>query len=367
MSNQFQKATKKRAKARVAIDGPSGAGKTFSALIAARVLAEGGKIAVIDTERGSASLYSDKFNFDVLELETFSPQLYINAIEAAEAEGYAVIVIDSLSHAWEGEGGALDLVDKAAKRSQSGNSFTAWKDVTPLQRKMVDTILQSRCHVVVTMRSKMEYVQEKDERTNKTTIRKVGMAPIQRQGMEYEFTIVADMDIDHNLSISKSRCEALADAVVNKPDDKFFKKLLDWLNDGAASAPSSAAERVPASPVPSPAAPAKPADAVPSTQPAATTTPATPITNATPTDPNILALAAHWPADAKVSWEMAQTVTSSDKKKTPYVQIPAEKLVHIINSITTKLRANNLTPEERAEIQLKHDTARTLLQIHAAA
>lgn len=232
MAIQFVKATKKQAKARLAFDGPSGSGKTYSSLIAATALAEGGKIAVIDTERGSASLYSDKFNFDVLELDTYSPQLYIDAINAAEEAGYAVIVIDSLSHAWEGEGGALDLVDKAAKRSQSGNSFTAWKDVTPLQRKLVDTMLSSKAHVIVTMRSKMDYVQERDERTGKTVIRKVGLAPVQRQGMEYEFTIVADMDTDHNLSISKSRCEFLADAVVSKPDAKFWAKLVDWLNSG---------------------------------------------------------------------------------------------------------------------------------------
>ena len=233
MTLTFTKATKKRSKARVAIDGPSGSGKTYTSLIAATVLAQGGKIAVIDTERGSASLYSDKFNFDVLELvDTFSLQLYIDAIMAAEDAGYSVIVIDSLSHAWEGEGGALDMVDRAAKRSQSGNSYMAWKDVTPLQRKLVDTMLKSKSHIIATMRSKMDYVQEKDERTGKTTIRKVGMAPIQRQGMEYEFTIVADMDIDHNLMVSKSRCEVMADAVVNKPNEKFFETLLNWLNDG---------------------------------------------------------------------------------------------------------------------------------------
>lgn len=233
MTMQFTKATKKRAKARVAIDGPSGAGKTYTALIAATVLADGGRVAVIDTERGSASLYSDEFNFDVIELNEFHPQHYIDAIEAAEAAGYAVLVIDSLSHAWEGEGGALDLVDRAAKRSQAGNSYTAWKDVTPLHRRMVDAMLQSQLHIVATMRSKMDYVQEKDERTNKTVIRKVGMAPIQRQGTEYEFTLVCDIDIDHNLVVTKSRCKPLADKVEQKPGAKFFKTFLDWLNSGA--------------------------------------------------------------------------------------------------------------------------------------
>lgn len=229
---QFKKATKRQAKARIAIDGPSGSGKTYSALIAAQVLARGGQVAVVDTERGSASLYADLFEFDVLELDRFDPRVYVEAIQAAEEAGYAVIVLDSLSHAWEGEGGALDLVDDASKRSKSGNSFTAWKDVTPLHRRLVDAMLQSKAHVIATMRTKMEYVQEKDERTGKTVIRKVGMAPIQRQGIEYEFTIVGDMDIEHNLIISKSRCAEMADAVVSKPDAKFWKRFADWLNSG---------------------------------------------------------------------------------------------------------------------------------------
>jgi hypothetical protein len=239
---QFQKATKKRSKLRLALTGPSGSGKTYTALIAAQAVAEGGRVAVIDTERGSASLYSDKFDFDVLELDTFHPQHYIDAIHAAEEAGYAVVVIDSLSHAWEGEEGALELVDQAAARNR-GNSYVAWRDVTPLQRKMVDAMLQSPCHVVATMRSKMEYVQEKDEK-GKTNIRKVGMAPIQRAGVEYEFTFVGDMDVDHTLVVSKSRCDLVADAVVKRPTAEFFGKVLDWLNSGepAPERPQTPAE-----------------------------------------------------------------------------------------------------------------------------
>ncbi|MGE5224319.1 MAG: ATP-binding protein [Omnitrophica WOR_2 bacterium] len=230
MSYIFQKATKRKLKLRLAIDGPSGSGKTYTALEAATAIANGGRIAVIDTERGSASLYSDKFNFDVLELETFSPQIYIDAIHAAEEEGYEVIIVDSLSHAWEGEGGALDMVDQATTRNR-GNAFLAWKEVTPIQRKLVDTLLRSPSHMIVTMRSKMDYVQEKDNQ-GKTVIRKVGMAPVQRQGIEYEFTIVGDMDLDHNMVISKSRCDLVADKIIKKPDGKFFKKIVDWLNSG---------------------------------------------------------------------------------------------------------------------------------------
>lgn len=232
MNFQFTKATRTRSKLRLALDGPSGSGKTYTSLIAATVMANGGRIAVIDTERGSASLYSDKFSFDVLELDTFSPEVYTRAIHAAEKAGYDVIVIDSLSHAWEGEGGALDLVDQAAARIR-GNSYAAWKDVTPLQRQMVDAMLQSPAHIIVTMRSKMDYVQDKDDK-GKTTIRKVGMAPVQRSGMEYEFTIVCDMDIDHKLIVSKSRCEVVADKVVTRPGDEFFEVIKTWLNEGEA-------------------------------------------------------------------------------------------------------------------------------------
>lgn len=255
----FVKAEKKQAKLRLAIDGPSGSGKTYTALIAATALARGGKIAVIDTERGSASLYADQFEFDVAELNTFSPQNYIDAIDMAEKAGYAVVVIDSLSHAWEGEGGALDMVDAATARSQSKNSYFAWRDVTPLHRKLVDAMLQSKCHIIATMRSKTEYVIEEVERNGKKTQipRKVGTAPIQRAGMEYEFTIVGDMDLDHRLVISKSRMASLADDVVVKPDAKWFGQIVDWLNSGA---PASEPQRTPD----------------PQTQPAAATPPQKP-------------------------------------------------------------------------------------------
>lgn len=231
---QFTKATKKQVKARIAIDGPSGSGKTYTSLIAAKALAGNGRIAVIDTERGSASLYSDKFDFDVLELNPpYSPNVYQGAIKAAENGGYSVIVIDSLSHAWEGEGGALDMADDATKRQKTPNSYTAWREVTPVHRAMVDAILQSKCHVIVTMRSKMEYVQEKDA-NGRTVINKVGMAPIQRSGMEYEFTIVGDMDLDNTLVISKTRFEPYNGLVQKKPGITFFKPFVEWLNSGKA-------------------------------------------------------------------------------------------------------------------------------------
>ncbi|MDF2439183.1 MAG: hypothetical protein JWN98_167, partial [Abditibacteriota bacterium] len=182
MSMSFQKATKRSARLRMALIGVAGAGKTYTALNIAKHL--GGSVAVIDTERGSASKYSDMFDFDVLELEVFSPQMYVDAIQAAEEAGYEVLVIDSLSHAWTGKGGALEQVDRSAKRSQSGNTFGAWRNVTPLHNAMVDAIINTKMHVITTMRAKSGYVQEKDEKTGMVTVRKVGLAPVQRDGLE---------------------------------------------------------------------------------------------------------------------------------------------------------------------------------------
>ncbi len=243
----FRPATKTQARLRLALDGPSGSGKTYTALVAAFVMAgEKGRVAMIDTERGSGSKYADRFPpYDVLELSTFSPKLYTEAIQAAGEAGYDVLIIDSLSHAWEGEDGALDMVDTIAARG-GGNSYTAWRDVTPLHRRMVDAILQSPCHVIVTMRSKMEYVLEPDSR-GKVVPKKVGLAPIQRQGMEYEFDIVADLDISHNIVVSKSRCPAVDGLREALPGAKTFEPIRDWLQDGAP-----AQDPTPSSPPPGP-------------------------------------------------------------------------------------------------------------------
>lgn len=232
MAIAFRKAVKSQSKLRLALIGPSGSGKTYTALSVARGL--GQKVAVIDTEHGSASKYADQFGFDVLELETFSPATYVQAIQAAEAAGYEVVVIDSLSHAWMGKDGALELVDKATARSKSGNSYTAWREVTPQHNQMIDAIVRSKCHIVATMRAKTEYLQEKDDRSGKTVIRKVGLAPVQRDGMEYEFDLVGDIDHEHRLVVTKSRIASLADAVIPKPGAEFAATLRDWLNSGEA-------------------------------------------------------------------------------------------------------------------------------------
>ena len=234
MSLSFQKASKKSAKLRMALIGVAGSGKTYTALNIAKHL--GGPVAVIDTEHGSASKYSDLFQFDVLELETFSPQTYIEAIRAADEAGYKVLIIDSLSHAWTGKEGALEQVDRVAKRQQSGNTFGAWRDVTPMHNSMVDTIIASRLHVIATMRAKTEYVQEKNDKTGRTTVRKVGMAPVQRDGLEYEFDVVADLDQDNNLIVGKTRCSAIAGQVMPKAGKEIAAKLSAWLSDSGAAA-----------------------------------------------------------------------------------------------------------------------------------
>jgi len=241
---QFRKATKEQLKLRMALIGPAGSGKTYSALNIAQHL--GKRIAVIDTEHGSASKYAGLFAFDVVELDSFHPQNYIAGIQAAEHAGYDVLIIDSLSHAWMGKDGALELVDRAAKRSPSGNSFAAWRDVTPLHNQLIEAMLGARLHLIVTMRSKMEYVQDKDEK-GRTQIRKVGLQPVQRDGLEYEFDVVADLDTENTFIVGKTRCPQLTGVIVPRPGKEVADTLLAWLTDGAPPA------ELPKAPTPQPA------------------------------------------------------------------------------------------------------------------
>jgi len=192
----------------------------------------GGKIAVIDTERGSAAKYSDLFDFDVLNLEDFHPDNYIEAMKAAEKAGYDILVIDSTTHEWNGKNGILELHEAAVQRSRSKNSYTAWAEVTPLHNKFIDAILNSKCHIIASVRSKTDYVQDKDQ-NGKTEIRKVGMASIQREGFDYEYDIMIEMDLNHNGVIMKTRCAALDGKVFKRPGREFAEILNAWLSDGA--------------------------------------------------------------------------------------------------------------------------------------
>ena len=185
--SQFHKAERKRGKLRLAIAGPAGSGKTYSALLIAFGI--GGKVAFIDTERGSGELYDHLREYDACTLEApFEPKKYVAAIKAAEEAGYDTIIIDSLTHAWAGTGGLLDRHGMIADKS--GNSWAAWRMVTPQHNELVDALLQSTCHIIATMRSKMEYA---GGRRRQKEVKSWACRPFS-DGMEYEFTVFADID-----------------------------------------------------------------------------------------------------------------------------------------------------------------------------
>lgn len=230
---QFTKAVRQKARLRLALSGPSGSGKTWGALTLAKGL--GGKIAVIDTERGSASLYEHLADFDVLNLDApFTPERYIAAIKAAEAGDYNVLIIDSITHEWNGVGGCLELVDEIARARYKGNSWSAWNDVTPRHRALLDTILQSPLHVIVTMRSKTETAQT--EENGRKRIVKLGMKAEQRDGFEYEMTVVLDIVHDgHYATASKDRTGLFTDKDPAPITEATGAALRKWLESGVAT------------------------------------------------------------------------------------------------------------------------------------
>jgi hypothetical protein len=213
----FKKATKNKIKIRLALSGASGSGKTYSALSIASHIAK--PIALIDTERGSSQKYADKFDFDVCELTDFHPSRYIEAIQTAEQAGYSTIVIDSLSHAWYWE------LDAAASQR---NSFTGWKNVRPLERKLIDAIVGCRAHVIATMRTKTEWVIETNSK-GKAEPRKIGTTPVQTSSIEYEFDIAGEISQEHILTITKSRCSELADSNFLNPGKDVAVILNEWI------------------------------------------------------------------------------------------------------------------------------------------
>lgn len=232
---KFVKALRKKAKLRLALTGPSGSGKTYGALEIAKGL--GGKTAVIDTEKGSASLYSDRFDFDVLELDPpFTPERFIEAIGAAQEAGYDNLIIDSITHEWSGSGGCLELLDGIAKAKYRGNTWSAWSDITPRHNAFLDAILRSDLHIIATMRSKTETAQV-DKGNGKKGVDKLGMKSEQRDGVEYEFTTVLDLNHEtHTAMASKDRTGLFSNAEVTQLNESTGKKLMDWLNDGRTKA-----------------------------------------------------------------------------------------------------------------------------------
>lgn len=222
----FQKAVKSKSKLRCALFGPSGSGKTYSALSIASGM--GGKIAVIDSERGSASKYADKFDFDVVDLNKKDIDEYVeNIIEAGKA-GYNVLIIDSLSHAWQE---LLTEVEQIANARYRGNTWSAWSEGTPKQRKLIDAILSSPCHIMATMRSKTEWQTTSDNGGKSRPVR-VGLAPEQGKGIEYEFDLLLEVSTEHIGNVIKDRTGKFQDKLIEKPGPEFGRELISWLSDG---------------------------------------------------------------------------------------------------------------------------------------
>lgn len=222
----FRKAERKQSYLKIALTGPSGSGKTYSALLMASGM--GKKIAMLDTENGSGELYSDIYNYDI---ETITPPFthtkYIEVIKEAQNAGYDVLIIDSLTHVWSGSGGLLEQQEQIARTKYKGNTWAAWKDITPMHDALVQAILQSKIHIIATMRSKQDYIQTEDKK-----IKKVGMAPQQREGMDYEFTIVFDIDREkHEATASKDRTK-IFDNVIEVITADTGRRIMEWSRNG---------------------------------------------------------------------------------------------------------------------------------------
>ena len=218
----FTRAERKRAKARILIEGPSGSGKSYSAIRLAKGI--GGKIAAIDTEHGSLSMYSDLGEFDVMELSApFSPDRYCAAIREAEQAGYDVLIIDSITHEWSGEGGCLDIKDKLPGVSD----WAKWAKLTPMHQRFIETMLQSPLHIIATVRSKTEWTLDENKP------KKVGTSPQQRDGMDFEFTMVFSVQAgNHVASVTKDRT-AQFDGYLEVISETTGKRISDWLGSGA--------------------------------------------------------------------------------------------------------------------------------------
>ncbi len=217
----FQKATKTNSKLRLAITGTAGSGKTYGALLIAQGL--GGNIAMIDSENGSGNVYADLCDYDICNLSApYDPRKYVQCIHEAEQAGYNVIIIDSISHEWNGSGGCLDLHDKEAAGGK--NSFAAWAKVTPLHNFLLQAILASSCHIIATIRSKADYIINDNRQ-----VQKVGIAPVQREGIEFEFSTVFDVNDKHLAIVSKDRTRLFPDTPF-QITNHVGKILLKWLN-----------------------------------------------------------------------------------------------------------------------------------------
>lgn len=231
----FKKAQRAQTKLRLALTGPAGSGKTLSALRLARgLVGDGGKIALIDTENGSASYYAGR-NGNEFDTAIMSPpyevRKYTMAIKAAEDAGYDAVIVDSLSHAWAGEGGLLQK--KEAMDARGGNSFVNWGKITPEQNALVNAVLHSKTNIICTMRTKTEYAIEENTK-GKQAPKKLGLAPVQRDGFEYEFDVVLDIDVDtHTAKASKDRLGVFAGVDPFLVTEETGVAIRNWQNQPA--------------------------------------------------------------------------------------------------------------------------------------
>ena len=225
---QLVKASKKQVKLRLGLSAVSGGGKTYSALLIAYGLCnDWTKIAVVDTENDSASLYSDLGAYNVLPLQSpYSPERYIEAIKTCEDSGMEVIIVDSITHEWDGKGGLLEIHNQ-----MTGNSFTNWASLTPRHQKFIDAILSSKCHVITTVRRKQDYEMSKDS-TGKVKVEKAGLKEITREGFEYELTLNLELDTKHNCKASKDRTGLFIDKPEFVPTIETGKLIKAWCESG---------------------------------------------------------------------------------------------------------------------------------------
>lgn len=223
---ELRKSNRSLARIRLALQGPSGSGKTLSALkIAYGINNDWSRVAIIDTENKSADLYSHLGPYNVLNLQApFTPERYIEAIDKCESAGMDVIIIDSISHEWEGEGGILDIHSKMI-----GNSFTNWSKLTPRHNAFLHRMLASGKHIIANVRSKQEYVIT--EKNGKSAPEKVGMKGIQREGFDYEFTTLFEIDINHNAICTKDRSQLFKSKSTFMLDEQIGKTIASWCKE----------------------------------------------------------------------------------------------------------------------------------------
>lgn len=230
---QLRKATRQKAKIRLGLSSVSGGGKTFSALLIAKGLCgDWTKVAMIDTENGSGDLYCHLGDYNVLSLSApYTPEKYTEAIKACESAGMDVIIIDSITHEWDGKGGCLEIVDQLTQASTSKNSYISWGKVTPRHQAFIDSILQSKCHVITTVRRKQDYEMSKDSH-GKLKVEKAGMKEITREGFEYELTVNLELDHGHNATASKDRTGLFSGKPEFTPSEKTGQMIAEWCENG---------------------------------------------------------------------------------------------------------------------------------------